>query len=116
MPRAQRRCRHQGCDEPQPCPDHARAPDRRPSKQERGYDAEYDRAGETPEFKAATHCETCGHMFVASGGPYQKTKGHRKDIRKGGTTADGIFPQCAKCNYGWKRGKKMAGGRAGAAG
>lgn len=83
-----------------PCATHARKPDFRPRRQARGYDAKYETAKKTPEFRKATRCETCGKKFTPEN---PKTGGHRKDIRAGGSTEDGIFPQCRRCNYGWRR-------------
>ena len=73
---------------------------RRPARQKRGYDAEYERALRAPAYLAATKCATCHEPFTADN---PKTGGHVKAIRNGGTTADGIIPQCARCNYGWRR-------------
>jgi len=80
------------------CPKH-----RRPPRQQRGYDAEYEAALRDPEYVAATHCGTCHQPFTKDN---PKTGGHRVAIRDGGTTADGVFPQCADCNYGWRRGQR----------
>lgn len=73
---------------------------KRPSPRARGYDAEYERALRSPAYVAATHCLTCGRPFTSDN---PKTGGHVKAIRHGGTAADGIFPQCAGCNYGDNR-------------
>lgn len=69
----------------------------RPKRQDRGYDAEYERALKRPQFLAATHCLTCDEPFTPDN---PRTGGHVRALRRGGTTADGIFPQCAHCNYG----------------
>jgi hypothetical protein len=38
-------------------------------------------------------------MFTADN---PATGGHVISIRDGGTTADGIKAECARCNYGWQ--------------
>ena len=83
-----------------PCPTHRRtdAPGR-PRRQERGHGGPaYDNADQTPEWKAATHCPTCGRPF---GPDRPKTRGHiERAARDGGGV---IVPQCGACNFGWKR-------------
>jgi hypothetical protein len=82
------------------CPRCTRTADiARGSRQQRGYNADYDRA-RTQALDHATHCETCGEPFTADN---PATGGHRLARRHGGTTAHGIGPQCRRCNYGWRR-------------
>ena len=82
------------------CPDCASTADRaRGTRQQRGLDADYDRA-RAAALATATHCATCGERFTEHN---PATGGHAKDRRDGGTTADGIVAQCRRCNYGWRR-------------
>lgn len=73
---------------------------KRGSTSERGYGAEHERAKRQPEYRDATRCVTCEEPFTPDN---PKTAGHAKAQRHGGTTADGIIPQCQDCNYGWRR-------------
>lgn len=84
-----------------PCPTHS---DERPRRQARGYDREYDAALKEREYVEATRCMTCGEEFTEDN---PKTGGHKRDVRRGGTAADGVGAQCRRCNMGWRRG--MAG-------
>jgi hypothetical protein len=70
----------------------------RGSRQQRGYDAKHDRAKRDPDYLAATVCLTCERPFTPDN---PKTAGHLVDIRSGGRES-GIFPQCRRCNYGWR--------------
>src|SRR5690242_15726607 len=63
---------------------------------ERGYDGEYRKARKVA-LAGATHCFRCGELFTAAN---PATGGHRVAIVEGGTTADGIGAECARCNYG----------------
>jgi hypothetical protein len=72
---------------------------RRGRRQQRGLDAEYDRE-RAKALAGATHCVTCGQRFTATN---PVTGGHVVARRHGGTTADGIKPECRRCNYGWER-------------
>lgn len=67
-------------------------------RQQRGYDNAYvqERAR---VLATATHCAHCGDPFTHNN---PATGGHRKAIRHGGTTSDGIRPECRRCNYGWE--------------
>lgn len=65
---------------------------------QRGYGAEHQRRG-TAAIQGKTHCETCGQPFTPDN---PVTRGHRKDIRAGGTASDGYLAQCRRCNYGWR--------------
>ena len=69
---------------------------------ERGYGHEHRTLGDAA-IRSATTCETCGSPFTTDN---PVTRGHRVDIRNGGTSADGYFPQCRRCNYGWRRGQR----------
>ena len=104
MPRATRRCGQPACDQPMPCATHERErrqrEDRaRPPAVRRGYDKAFEKAKRDPGFVAATTCETCGCAFTATN---PKTAGHRIALRLGKQSND-IFPQCRRCNYGWRR-------------
>lgn len=82
------------------CDEHERARDKaRGTRQERGYDAEFERAKRDPAYVAATHCVSCDEPFTASN---PKTAGHSTALRKGGQ-GSAIVPQCRRCNYGWRR-------------
>jgi hypothetical protein len=72
---------------------------RRGRRQQRGYDTEYEHE-RARALARATHCHTCGQPFTADN---PVTGGHRIARRHGGTTADGIKPECRRCNYGWER-------------
>ena len=71
----------------------------RPSTTQRGYGAQHEAAKQDPAYLEATVCDTCGEEFTMLN---PKTAGHRVDIRQGGRDS-GIFPQCRRCNYGWRR-------------
>lgn len=80
--------------------DQARCPaHRRGTRQERGYDAEYDQALKDPGYLAATHCSNCGEPFTEDN---PKTGGHAIAIRHGGVGSP-IEPHCRRCNYGWRK-------------
>lgn len=82
------------------CPDCARAKElRRGRRQQRGLGADYNRARQAA-LVGATHCATCGRPFTAAD---PATGGHVVARRHGGSTADGIRPECRACNYGWER-------------
>lgn len=81
-----------------PCATHSKETGR-PSRQDRGYDADYDAALRSPAYLAATHC-ACGRKFTKWN---PKTGGHVKPVRAGGTAADGVVAECRKCNLGWRR-------------
>lgn len=104
MPRrALKVCSHAGCPTlvaTGACPEHTRAADRaRGTRQQRGYDRQYEIA-RNAAVATATHCRTCGERFAADN---PATGGHVKARRHGGTTADGIKPECRRCNYGWRK-------------
>lgn len=69
----------------------------RPNPRQRGYGRDYDLARAVALATSDGTCPTCGEAFTAANPP---TGGHRKPISGGGTTADGIFAQCRRCNYG----------------
>lgn len=71
----------------------------RGSRQDRGYDAEHDQATRDPAYLAATHCVTCERPFTEAN---PKTAGHTTALRHD-RTARVVIPQCASCNYGWRR-------------
>jgi hypothetical protein len=71
----------------------------RGTRQQRGYDAQYD-AARNRAVASASHCCSCGERFTEDN---PATGGHRRAIRHGGTTAHGIDAQCRRCNYGWRR-------------
>lgn len=75
------------------CPTHA-------NTTARGYGAAFQRAQRDRAHVEATRCATCGKAFTRAN---PKTAGHRVALRDGGTLADGIKPECRRCNYGWKR-------------
>lgn len=88
---------HQGSGK---CDDCRRAAEKqRPNRHQRGYDSHYVKVRDAA-VEGATHCETCGQAFTQTN---PATGGHRIDVRAGGTTDDGIFPQCRRCNLGWRR-------------
>lgn len=102
---AKRVCVEPGCpeliDTGSRCTTHTRATDQaRGTRQQRGYDAAFDAAKRTPEYRNATHCDTCGEPFTAAN---PKTAGHVRAIRKHGPNDAGIGPQCRRCNYGWRK-------------
>lgn len=103
MPRAKRVCSTPGCPvltDGGRCQEHTRQADRaRGTFRQRGYDAAYDRA-RRKALAGATHCATCHQPFTPDN---PATGGHVKAMRDGGTTADGIKPECRRCNYGWRR-------------
>jgi hypothetical protein len=71
----------------------------RGSRQQRGYDAQYERERKARGFVEATHCATCGEAFTAAN---PKTAGHVVAIRKGGR-GGAIKPECRRCNFGWRK-------------
>lgn len=77
----------------------AKAEQVRGSRHQRGYGNDHYRRGDQAK-AGATHCATCGQPFTPSN---PATRGHAKDIRTGGTSADGYIAQCLTCNYGWRR-------------
>jgi 5-methylcytosine-specific restriction endonuclease McrA len=82
------------------CPTHTRTRDQaRGSRQARGYDRAYEQARDAA-IRNATHCATCGDLFTTEN---PATGGHVRAIRNGGSTSDGIKPECRRCNYGWSR-------------
>jgi 5-methylcytosine-specific restriction endonuclease McrA len=82
------------------CPYCTRDRDRaRGSRQQRGYDRAYEQARDTA-IRGATHCATCGQPFTTDN---PATGGHVVARRRGGSTSDGIKPECRRCNYGWSR-------------
>lgn len=83
-----------------PCSTHR---DERPRRQARGYDREYDAALREEQYQKATRCAKCGREFTEDN---PKTGGHKRDVRRGGTAADGVDPWCRDCNYGWRRGQR----------
>ena len=68
----------------------------RPSRQERGLDAEYERERRVV-LKDATHCERCGRPFTATRRP---TAGHVIPRVQGGGSRGNLQPECSACNYG----------------
>lgn len=83
------------------CRTHARQIEQaRGTRQQRGYDRDFDAAKRDPTYLNATHCTRCGQPFTPDN---PKTAGHTRAIRDGGTTLDGISPQCRRCNFGWRR-------------
>jgi hypothetical protein len=69
---------------------------RRPSRQQRGLGAEYDRE-RRQVLAGATHCARCGKPF----GPDRRpTAGHVTASVDGGGTTGNLRPECAPCNYG----------------
>lgn len=103
MPRAQRICIEPGCSTPcssTRCPTHAREYEaKRGTNKERGYDYRFRKASKQAKANA-THCDECGRPFTASN---PATGGHRRAVRNGGSTDEGIVAQCRECNYGWRR-------------
>ena len=71
----------------------------RGTRQERGYDAEYERQLRTPEYVNATHCGNCEEPFTPEN---PKTGGHTVALRNGGQGSK-VVPHCRRCNYGWLR-------------
>lgn len=96
-------CAEPGCPEitsTTRCAAHTRETDRqRGSRQQRGYGAEHQRAGDAA-IAGATRCGTCGQPFTPEN---PVTRGHVKDVRAGGSPSDGYIAQCRRCNYGWRR-------------
>jgi 5-methylcytosine-specific restriction endonuclease McrA len=85
-------------------PQPPRRPDNRPSRQARGYDAEYEANRAIIVNNARAYnlpCWKCGKQF----GPIETiTADHRIPLRKGGTNdLDNLLPACTRCNYGWRR-------------
>src|SRR4051794_23156506 len=107
MPRAKRVCRTPGCAEVTDstfCAEHAlenarNQKSRRGTTTQQGYGWNYQK-----ERKRAlanqSYCAVCGEPFTTSN---PATGGHRRALRNGGTTSDGIEAQCRRCNYGWRR-------------
>jgi hypothetical protein len=95
-------CLESGCPALQAesrCAAHARARDKaRGTRQQRGYDAQFEAAKRAPEYVNATHCTACGCAFTPDN---PKTAGHVIAIRDGGR-GSGVTPQCRRCNYGWR--------------
>lgn len=82
------------------CPAHTRSHDKaRGTRQQRGYDADYEQQLRSPEYLSATHCGNCGEPFTADN---PKTGGHSVAIRAGGKGSK-VVPHCRRCNYGWSR-------------
>lgn len=82
------------------CATHRRAKDKaRGTRQERGYDADFERAKAQPDYVSATRCAECGAPFTEDN---PKTGGHSVAIRNGGRGSK-IVPHCRRCNYGWAR-------------
>ena len=82
------------------CPEHERAKDRaRGTRQERGYDRDYEQQLKDPEYVNATHCAECGDPFTEDN---PKTGGHSVAIRDGGRGSK-VVAHCRRCNYGWRR-------------
>jgi hypothetical protein len=103
---AWRACSTPGCGELHEgtgrCPDCRRQADaHRGRRQARGYDADYDRA-RAKAVAGATHCATCDEPFTEDN---PATGGHVVPVREGGTAADGVEAECARCNYGWRKGQ-----------
>jgi hypothetical protein len=71
----------------------------RGTRQQRGYDADFERAKRDPDYLAATHCVECGEPFTEAN---PKTGGHSIALREGGKGSK-ILPHCRRCNYGWRR-------------
>lgn len=96
-------CAEPGCPNPSSktrCIDCTRTRDRaRGTRQARGYDAQYERQLQDPEYLAATHCSECGGPFTVDN---PKTGGHSVAIRHGGKGSK-VVPHCRRCNYGWER-------------
>lgn len=74
----------------------------RGSRQQRGYDAEFEQAKQDPAYVNATHCAQCGKTFTVSN---PKTAGHKHPLRNGARPPGPvqIEAQCQDCNYGWRR-------------
>lgn len=99
-PRDGQRCPRGALTEGSRCVDCARVKDRaRGTRQERGYDAEFEQAKRRPEYVNATHCAECGQPFTADN---PKTGGHSIAVRNGGK-GSAVLPHCRRCNYGWVR-------------
>lgn len=101
-------CAVSGCPELIPagrtrCATHERAKDKaRGTRQERGYDRDYDKAKTDLAYVTATSCATCAEPFTVDN---PRTAGHVADIRTHGPNNQGIIPQCRRCNYGWRKGQ-----------
>ncbi len=107
MARARRICAHPQCTEPvysARCTTHEREFQQQREKQrgtaaQRGYGHDHRKLTEAA-LKNATRCSECGQRFTSSN---PATGGHVIARRRGGSSADGIVAQCARCNYGWRR-------------
>lgn len=81
---------------------------RRGSTTNRGYGSAYQQR--RPQvLKGATHCRTCGEGFTPDN---PATAGHIEDLRdlpreqrRVSAATAALMPQCARCNYGWDRGR-----------
>lgn len=108
MARAPRVCPTPGCPRLTSggyCTTHRAERERaRGTRQERGYDADYDRRRKAA-LDGATRCSSCGAAFSDDN---PATGGHVVDIRAGGTTADGVVAECRRCNLGWRRGESTS--------
>ena len=76
----------------------------RPSRQQRGYDSEYDRNAALVIENARQYgrpCWKCGKHFK----PGEKiTVDHIIPLRRGGTNGlENLAPACTRCNYGWRK-------------
>lgn len=78
------------------CPSCTRAS--RGTTTQRGYGHDYQVA-RAEALAGATHCRTCGAVFTEDN---LATGGHTVAIRDGGDLADGLGPECRRCNYGWR--------------
>lgn len=82
------------------CPSCSRAKDAaRGTRQQRGYDAEYQAQLRSPEYLNAAICTSCGEAFTPAN---PKTGGHTVALREGGKGSK-VVAQCRRCNYGWQR-------------
>lgn len=84
----------------------------RPSRQDRGYDGEYDQNRIIVVNTARAYdqpCHKCGKHF----GPTETiTVDHVIPKRRGGTNAlENLAPCCTRCNYGWRRERQSASRR-----
>jgi hypothetical protein len=79
----------------------------RPSRQARGYDAEYEhnRAVMVEVTRQLNlPCVICGHYFEPG---ETITAEHLIPLRRGGTNdLDNLGPACGSCNSGWARGRR----------
>ncbi len=80
---------------------------RRGTSTERGYGSAY-RTRRAQTLQGATHCATCGSEFTednpATGGHVQDLRALPRDQRRASAGTADLMPQCATCNYGWRRG------------